>query len=169
MRKLTIAALLVFGLGCAGFGERLVELGTGGEVEITEDGMVMKMEDGTTVTVQTGARAQVPADFPLPPPWEGATPESLTRTTTPDGKDSALLTYQLAKPKEEVVATYRAWFEAQGITPKETVEEAMGMRTETLVGPLPDGRQAGVVVSLAFGQDSVTIMVGHDLDSLQEL
>lgn len=168
MRFLAVAVLLAFGLGCAGIGEDLLEMATGGDVQITEDGMVMTMEDGAKLTVINGERAVPPEGFPLAPPSEGAKAQALTTMVSPEGEESTMLTYTLDAPKEAVLATYQAWFEGQGITPVHAVENELGTHSESLVGTLPDGRQAGVMINQAFGQDSLTLMAGHDLEALRK-
>lgn len=166
LRKIVLSTLLLFGLGCSGLTEQLLELTTGGEVQITEDGMVMRMEDGSRVKVMSRNPTR-PEAFPLPPPSPTAELVASTRMTSPTGHETVMLSYKLDQPKDTVLATYRAWFAERGIEPTFTEEQVVGTYSATLRGTLSEDMQAGVVISQAFGNDTINLMAGADLDALQ--
>ena len=156
MRRVLLGVVLLFTLGCSGMTEVLLEAATGGSVTIGEDGSFeMTMEDGTRL--RTIPNGPLPQDFPMPPPWDGATTETLVITTSSSGMESTLATYTLARPREEVVERYLEWGREQGLDePKRTSESTAGTASETLSWRGPEGPYL-VTISEALGQASVTI------------
>lgn len=164
MRRLGMAAGIVFlALGCAGAGEWAASQAVGGDMEIVEGGVVIRRPDGRVMRAMEGG--SVPEGFEPPLPWEGADPQAVIEIEHPEHGLSHLLTFDLERPPAEVIAVYRGWLEAQGVTPKGEVKAVFGTRTEVLQGTLPDEREVVVTVSQIFGHDQVTVGFGRDLEA----
>ncbi len=167
IRSLTrLAGLLTLGftLGCAGLSQWTFETTTGGAMEITEDGVVLIMEDGTRVTSMAGKDLALPEDFPVIAPWEGAVPTSITRIESPDGQMAETYSFDLERPPEEVIAHYRAWMQREGI---ETIEQtdvtATGTRTSALKAKDASDQTISIVINQFFGLDSLVLQYGAAL------
>lgn len=156
MKRLLFGLVLMFSLGCSGITEVLLESATGGQVEMGADGSFeMTMPDG--MRVKTVPNGELPEDFPMPEPWDGAETQSLVLTTDSEGVTSVIATYTLERPREEVVDRYTAWGQAQDLgAPRHDKQSNAGTASESWVWNSEDGP---LVFSIndAFGQSSVTI------------
>jgi hypothetical protein len=162
---LTLGFTLGFTLGCAGLSEWTFETTTGGAMELTENGVVLVMEDGTRVTSRAGADLSLPDDFPVIAPWENAVPTSSTFIESPDGQEAETYSFDLERPPDDVIAHYRAWMSQQGI---ETIEQtdvtAMGTRVISLKAKDALENTISVAVNQFFGLDSLVLQYGADLE-----
>ena len=145
---------LAFGLGCSGIGETLLDL-SGGDIELAEDGSVtVTMPDGQKMHTEMGG--DLPADYPLGPPWEGATTESVVTMLSPDDETvQVIVSWPLERPREEVIAHYKGWFEQNTTNVQHKDESVAGVVTEILHGEYGDG-EVLVTVTEAFGANSVS-------------
>ncbi len=159
-----LAVVALCALGCSGLSERALEL-AGGSMEIGDNGDVtMTLPDGTRVASQVGG--ELPDGWPAPPPYDGATPQTVVVTTSPEGSSSYVATYEMNAPRDEIADRYATWLEAHGTVKKRDEEKAAGMVTESLVGEVDAG---AVIVTLteAFGANSVTVVWAPDgVDSI---
>ncbi len=160
-RSLTVLVALLT-ISCSGLSKWTFEATTGGTMELTEDGMVMELEDGTKIVSNAGEDLDMPTDFPIPVPWEDAKPQSVTTTTDPDGETFTLLSFVLERPTDEVMAFYDTWLEERGLTDMEAVDEVnMGMRSVVRIGKDTDGETPIMItVSEFFGNDTVNLGYG---------
>lgn len=155
MLKRCLILVALAGLGCAGLTEKAVEITTGGQMEISENGDVtMTLADGTTVVTQQGA--DLPEGFPMPPPYEGAEPQALVTTTDPEGKTYWVVTYEMNAPRAQVAETYEAWLNEHTTDVQHKKESVAGMVSEVLTGSLDGDAKVVVTLTEAFGANSIS-------------
>jgi hypothetical protein len=148
--------LMGMSLACSGASENLFTWSTGAEIDQDGKNVSIEMPGGTRIKTEVG-RA-LPDDFPLPPPWEDATPETYTESFHPDGSVDVTVTYTMKRPREEIMGRYATWMKKQ---PGKFMEDERR--------PIP-----GLVVhSLILKQDLkdlvVNVMQGYGLSSLSIL
>ena len=111
LARYVLVVLAVCSLACSGASEKVFRWTTGGEIEETEDGGAeVRLPGGIRVSVDTSG--DVPSTFPMPPPWDGARPESATTTRmAPEDEPviSLALSYPLERPADDVAKVYERW------------------------------------------------------------
>lgn len=153
----TIGAVLLACLGCSGISESLVELSTGMDIEVQEDGTtVITAADGTKQTIRQGGDATLPEGFPVPPPGDDPLLESVML-----GGEQTTAVWRLAATDDldAIVAAYQAWFvDERGVEVRRDDQNLMGMRTTALVATV-DGKLITVVATDALGSRLITATV----------
>jgi hypothetical protein len=141
--------------------ENLVELSTGGSMELSENGD-LRMEMPNGMTISTRNNVPPPEGFPLPIPWEGATPQSVVEMTGPDGHQ-VIVTYVLERPRTEALDIYEAFLMGnEGGTDVERKKESVtGIVTEVVTGRLATGENVTITGTEAFGQNSLSLILEH--------
>ena len=155
MRRIAVVFCVLWTLGCAGIAESALKAGG---VEVDADGNVtMTLPDGSVVRTQEGGA--LPEDFPIPPPEDGATPINVVEIAPADGGEQTVVSFQMTRPKNELTATYTAWFDAN--VPGYTVvsESQAGVSTQIFKGK-HQGYDVTVTLSEAFGSNTVSLMKG---------
>ena len=155
-RVLMLGALMGMSLACSGASENLFTWSTGAEINQEGENVSIEMPGGIRINTEVGGA--LPDDFPLPPPWEGASPETYTETSHPDGSVDVSVTYTMKRSREEIMRRYASWMKMQ---PGEFIEDERR--------PIP-----GLVVhSLILKQDDkdliVSVTEGYGLSSLSIL
>jgi len=163
VRKWFLVGFACVSLACSGLTETALEM-SGTSMEIGEDGSVtMTLPDGQTLKTQQGG--EVPDGFPLPEPWEGAEIESVTEMSRDGELTMVTVNYKgLKRPKDEVIASYEAWFEEHGELMASEDVSAPGLTSLNIVGRLPDGRHGVVNINELMGQNSVSLVVQNTDD-----
>lgn len=158
MKKWIVAGFALLCLACSGLTETAMEM-SGTSMEIGEDGSVtMTLPDGKEI--RTVPKGDIPEDFPLPEPWEGAAPESVVYMGTEGVVRMTTVSYDsLKRPKEEVIAHYQVWFDAHTEQSKSEDLSVPGMATDSMVGTLADGRVAIVSITTGPGINTVSLVV----------
>ncbi len=166
MRRIAAAVVVLWCLGCAGLTEQAMELGAGGQVEISEDGgMVWHMENGAVMRTAGGPNAKVPPEMPMPPPWPDAPPTSVTTVEPPDAEyKNVIVTYEMERTKDEIKEGYEGWYGSRELEYSDKEESSFGTWVYVMEAKETDGTQAVVSMSDAFGMSSVTLMYGRELD-----
>lgn len=154
---LTFGALLL--LGCAGLTEEIIERVTGGEVEISEDGMSVPLPGGGRMEMKFGESAiHDPALSLSPPP--SATPQMSAVISLPDQPTTHLITYHSDAEALVLIEQYRSELSAKGLDVEERTTsdggavftaEAGELNYFVSVGPSEDG---GTGHSVALGVGS---------------
>ncbi len=155
----TIAALVMSGLLVAGAGacgkvsdkvgekvaEKSIEGASGGDVDISEDGMSIKTKDGE---FSSKATKELPKGWPddILPVADGFEIENVTETKTPDGTMSIVST-KGDKGAAELIDSYVDAFESNGVE--------VAMQTKTGDGGMVNGTK---------GDTSYQVMIGSESD-----
>lgn len=113
--RFALVVLALWSLACSGATEKVVRWTTGAEIEETEEGGAeVRMPGGINISVD--ASGEVPSTFPMPPPWDGARPETVTTTTLPTGDEpmiSVAVSYPLASSTDDITRVYARWMKAR--------------------------------------------------------
>ncbi len=153
MKRLVLAFCVLWALGCSGITESALKAGG---VEIDPDGNVtMTLPDGSVVRATEGG--EVPTGFDIPPPFDGAEPMSVTEVSQPTGATQIIVSYDMTRPRNEIISVYADWFAANVPDHQHVKESQAGVATEVYSGDFGGGTVA-VTVTEAFGSNTVSVM-----------
>jgi len=164
-RGMMLAVVAAVGLGLASCGaaveeatEQAIEQGTGGDVEIDDDGVKVTDEEGNTSAF--GSQASVPEDWPSDIPVPDGT--VLSSASYPDGKQVTV------QPDGDALAAYndiRSQVEAAGYTVRSTTDVG-GSKSTVLFKPSgAENESAGTIVTVSYagefinGEDAISVTV----------
>lgn len=150
---------LGFGLGCTGLTEAMMEVGTGSEVQLSEDGdMIMTMEDGTQLVVDS-TDPELPGGFLLPPPpGEAKLTQVMTHEVADVDVPSFTAVYMVSGATADVAAHYDQHFVGRGLAVTSAETSKLGVKIVTLEVDGPEGKER-VMITDAFGQKTVQLQV----------
>jgi len=155
-RGVILVGLMGMSLACSGVSENLFTWSTGAEIDQQGENVSIEMPNGTRIKTEVG-RA-LPDDFPLPPPWEGASPETYTETSHPDGSVDVSVTYTMKRSREEIMRRYATWMKKQ---PGEFIEDERrpipGLVVHSLILK-KDHKNLVVNVTQGYGLSSLSIL-----------
>ena len=159
-RVLLLGVLMGMSLACSGASESLFTWSTGAEINQEGENVSIEMPGGIRIKAEVG-RA-LPDDFPLPSPWEGATPETYTQTFHPDGSVDVTVTYTMKRPREEIMRRYATWMKQQpGKFMEDERRPVPGLVVHSLILK-QDGRDLIVNVTQGYGFSSLSILYNNE-------
>lgn len=150
---LAMSGLLVLGAGACGkvsdkvgekVGEKVAEQATGGDVDVSDDGLTIKTKDGEFSSKTT---KELPDSWPgdIVPVADGFEIENVTETKTGDGAMSMVSTRGKADPGE-LIDFYVDAFEANGVE--------IAMQTKSGDGGMVNGTKGDTSYQVMLGAES---------------
>lgn len=136
-----LLALLACGPSNEDVLDQILETHLPKEIEQNDDGSITaKMADGSTVDIQQGPAARVPADFPLP-----VVPGCVLKSVIerPPGVTVAC-SVPVDLPTDKVLAFYKANFESRGVKPLQ--QFVKGPPSTDILQASLDGRTVSVAL-----------------------